>query len=117
MFCRKCGEQNADSSLTCSRCGEPLTRPAPAAAPAQTVPSHLAPAILVTLFCCLPFGVVAIVYAAQAMSKSGVGDYAGATVAARSAKLWCWLSFGAGIVVIIGWFVIAIIPAIFAQAR
>ena len=58
-------------------------------------------AILSTLCCCLPFGVVAIVYAAQVDGKYAAGDYQGAVDSASKAKTWCWVSFGIGIVVII----------------
>lgn len=45
-------------------------------------------AILVTLFCCFPFGVVAIVKASQVTSRYRAGDYEGAESASKSAKLW-----------------------------
>lgn len=51
-------------------------------------PNHLVWAILTTLFCCLPFGIVSIVYAAQVSSKWAGGDYAGAMSASRNAKQW-----------------------------
>ncbi|NER07984.1 MAG: CD225/dispanin family protein [Okeania sp. SIO3C4] len=35
----------------------------------ENVPSYLTQAILITVFCCLPFGIVAIVYAAQVNSR------------------------------------------------
>ena len=60
--------------------------------------NYLVPAILVTLCCCLIGGVIAIVNAAQVNSKWDAGDYAGARKAAENAKMWCWLSFGIGIV-------------------
>ena len=58
-------------------------------------------AILSTLCCCLPFGIVAIVYAAQVDGKYAAGDYQGAVDSANKAKTWCWVSFGIGIVVTI----------------
>ncbi len=63
-----------------------------------TVPNYLVQAILCTLCCCLPFGIVAIVYAAQVNGKLQAGDYAGAQAASKNAKLWCWLAFGIGLV-------------------
>ena len=60
-------------------------------------PNYLVPSILVTLCCCLIGGIVAIVYAAQVNSKWSAGDYAGARAASANAKMWCWLSFGIGI--------------------
>ncbi|MFI0260806.1 CD225/dispanin family protein [Streptomyces sp. NPDC017056] len=56
--------------------------------------SHLIPAILVTLFCFLPTGIAAIVYATQANAKTGSGDWAGAEQAAKKAKLWTFVSIG-----------------------
>jgi hypothetical protein len=71
--------------------------PAPILPPSQEpVASYLVLAILSTLCCCLPFGIVAIIYAAQVNSKWSAGDEAGAKAAAKNARLWCWVSFGLG---------------------
>ena len=58
-------------------------------------------AILITiasvLFCCIVGtipGIVAIVFAAQVNTKLAAGDEAGAWVASRRAKLWCWITTG-----------------------
>ncbi len=77
----------------------------PGGAPA--VSNYLVPAILVTVLCCLPTGIAAIVYAAQVNTKLATGDVAGAQESSRKAKLWCWISAGAGLGV-------GIIYAIFA---
>lgn len=45
---------------------------------AAQIPNHLVWAILATLFCCLPGGIVSIVYAAQVNGKIAAGDLAGA---------------------------------------
>lgn len=62
------------------------------------IPNYLVPSILVTICCCLPFGIVAIVYAAQVNSKLEGGNIEGALDASNKARLWCWISFGAGLV-------------------
>jgi hypothetical protein len=62
------------------------------------IPTYLVPSILCTLCCCLPLGVVAIVFAAQVSSKLAAGDIPGAIHASKQAKLWCWISFGVGLV-------------------
>lgn len=95
MYCTNCGSQLAPGATGCSGCGQPVARFA--AAPA--VENYLVPAVLVTLCCCLPGGIVAIVYAAQVNSKAAAGDIAGAMEASRKAKLWTWISAGAGIVI------------------
>ncbi|MBB6172377.1 TRAP-type mannitol/chloroaromatic compound transport system permease small subunit [Nocardiopsis mwathae] len=59
--------------------------PPPGGAP----PSNwLVPSILATIFCCLPFGIVGIVFAAQVNDKWNTGDYAGAQDSADKAKKW-----------------------------
>lgn len=50
--------------------------------------NHLVGAILVTLFCCLPLGIPAIIYASQVDGKYKVGDQFGAHESAHKAKLW-----------------------------
>jgi hypothetical protein len=61
-------------------------------------PNYLAQAIIVTMFCCLPFGVPAIVFAAQVNGKWAAGDHRGAAEMSEKAKTWCWVSFGLGLV-------------------
>ncbi|MBK7946288.1 MAG: CD225/dispanin family protein [Flavobacteriales bacterium] len=43
----------------------------------------LVESILVTLFCCLPFGIVGIINAASVNSKFDAGDIAGAETASK----------------------------------
>ena len=45
-------------------------------------------AVLSTLFCCLPLGIVAIVYATKVDNLYYAGDYAGALSASKSARKW-----------------------------
>lgn len=62
--------------------------------------SYLALAIISTLIstflCCLPVGIVGIVYAAQVDSKWNGGDYYGAQRASKNAKTWSLVSIGMG---------------------
>jgi len=67
--------------------------------PDTKIPNYLVQSILVTLCCCLPGGIAAIVYAAQVNSKQAAGDIAGAQESSNKAKMWCWISFGVGLVV------------------
>jgi hypothetical protein len=67
----------------------------------EPIPNHLVWAILSTLFCCLPLGIVSIVYAAQVSSKQAIGDIAGARQASDNAKKWAIASAGVGVVLII----------------
>ncbi|SEA12802.1 CD225/dispanin family protein [Psychroflexus halocasei] len=52
--------------------------------------NHLAMAIISTLLCCQPLGIVSIVYASQVNSKFIAGDYIGAEQASKNAKTW-WI--------------------------
>ena len=58
----------------------------------------LVEAILVTLLCCLPFGVVGIVFASQVNTKQQAGDMEGAEKARREAAKWIKIGFWVGIV-------------------
>ena len=76
----------------------------------QTPPKNwLVESILVTLFCCLPLGIVGIVFASQVNSKFAAGDYNGALRASRDAAKWTKISFWIGIAVIIAYFIFAAI--------
>ncbi len=68
-------------------------------------PNYLVWAILTTIFCCLPFGIISIVFAAQVNSKWVAGDYNGARKASNNAKTWAWVAFAA-------WAILAVIYAI-----
>ena len=116
MFCPQCGASNADNAAVCVQCGRNfLSAAAPTPLPVTgtvmppdgtTVPNHLVFAILTTVFCCLPTGIPAIIYAAQVNGKLQTGDYAGAQAASNNAKIWCWVSFGVGLVGTFFWIMI-----------
>lgn len=61
----------------------------------------LVESILVTLFCCLPFGIVGIVNAAKVNSLYASGNIEAAQLASATAAKWTKIGFIVGIVVII----------------
>ena len=67
----------------------------------ERIPTYLVPSIL-TLCCCWPLSIVAIVFAAQVNSKLAAGDIAGARDASAKAKMFCWIAFGIGLA---GWLI------------
>lgn len=69
--------------------------PSPTAAPAN-IPNYLIPAIL-SLFCCWPLSVVAIIFAAQVNGKVASGDIQGAMDASKKAKLFSFIAIGIGL--------------------
>ena len=64
------------------------------------VSNYLVPAIL-SLFCCMPLGVVAVIFAAQVNGKVAAGDIAGATDSAKKAKMFSFIAIGIGVVIIL----------------
>lgn len=99
--CPMCGEMIATAAVKCRFCGEVFDpKLKKAMAPRRgDVPSYLGQSILVTLCCCLPLGIPAIVYSAQVSSKLAAGDYKGAVAASNNAKMWGWIAFGVGLAV------------------
>ena len=60
--------------------------------------NHLVWAILSTVCCCLPFGIVAIIKSMQVNDFYNSGNYEQALIAADEAKNWCIISLVLGIV-------------------
>lgn len=140
-FCPNCGTQLDDSAVFCPNCGQRCKLDEPAASPSpgaqqttSTVPqptssvqqtesrgqcpdSYLLFAILTTLFCCLPFGIVAIVKAASVSSKYQSGDYEGAVQASNDAKKWCKIAVICCLIplalTLVGYAIMAIVGATF----
>ncbi|HYJ88694.1 MAG TPA: CD225/dispanin family protein [Pyrinomonadaceae bacterium] len=78
---------------------EPWTPPSSSSAGGSAnVPNYLVPAII-SIFCCWPLGIVAVIFAAQVNGKVASGDIAGAEDASKKAKLFSYISIGIGLVV------------------
>ena len=69
-------------------------------------PSYLALAIISTILCCLPLGIVSIVYATKVNNLYADGNYAEAAKASNNAKTWGLVSMG---VALLGWIVYIVI--------
>jgi len=63
--------------------------------------NHLALAIFTTILCCLPAGIVSIVYASQVNTKYNAGDYEGAERASKNAKTWWIVALIVGLVIVV----------------
>ena len=104
MYCTSCGQQNYSDAHFCQNCGRELqSREMPDGyrppGPRPHVPNHLVWAILATIFCCIPFGIVSIVYAAQVNGKLAGGDYRGARSASDNARTWAIASIVLGLTI------------------
>jgi hypothetical protein len=95
MYCTSCGVAREDNATVCPNCGERVRR----FPPAPQVNNYLVQAVLSAFCCCLPLGVVAIIYAAQVNSKLAAGDIAAAQAASKNAKMWSLIALGAGALV------------------
>ena len=117
VFCVNCGAANPADARFCRQCGTELTvtQPAPPSFTGQDQPSqersdpfsslpppyygspthidnNLIWAILATICCCIPTGIVAIVYSAQVNGKLAAGEVATAQRYANNARLWAIIS-------------------------
>lgn len=61
-------------------------------------PTNLVWAIITTILCCLPAGVVAIVYATKVTNKYQAGDIEGAKRASETGAWWCIAAIILGII-------------------
>ena len=101
LFCLKCGTPAPTYQKYCTKCGGPLvdspftTRPAPAWE--RKVPDHLGFAMLVTVLCFMPAGIIALIYSLQVRRKLAAGNYAGAQAASTKAQICCWIGVAAAI--------------------
>ncbi len=110
MYCSSCGTKVEPQGRFCPNCGLSIESSAESTSATVAgrssgaelrqrpeIPSYLPQAILVTIFCCLPFGIVSIVYAAQVNGKVAAGDIAGARDVSEKAKTWAWVALGFGL--------------------
>ena len=101
-YCSNCGEQNFDNARFCVKCGCEINAPVTPTPTINTTSSentfqnseqmpttYLWQSILVTILCCLPLGIPAIVYASKVDNLFLRGDIVGAERASRTARSFC----------------------------
>jgi Interferon-induced transmembrane protein len=74
------------------------TPPPAAGGGSATVPNNLVIAII-SVFCCWPLAIVAIISATQVNAKLAAGDVAGAQEASAKAKKFSYIAIGIGVAV------------------
>ena len=75
--------------------------PPPAAGGGATVPNYLVQSII-SVLCCWPLAIPAIIFATQVNSKIAAGDIAGAQDASKKAKLFAMIAIGCDVLFWIG---------------
>ena len=95
MFCPTCGKELPPNALSCPSCA--AQRSTPIQLP-QSGNGPLIRAVLVTLCCCLPCGVVGIVYACKAEGCAKAGDWAGMAQMRQRSKTWTLVGFIGGLI-------------------
>ena len=132
-FCTQCGQQLPENSRFCTNCGTPAPEepqyayaqpepqpvpqpePQPVVNPQPTGPkptSYLALAILSTIFCCLPFGIVSIVKAAKVDSLWNAGRYLESQDASRKARNWAIAAILTSVVIAILYIVFVLVVGV-----
>ena len=74
--------------------------PPPPAGGSAAPPNYMVPAII-SIFCCWPLAIPAIIFATQVNSKAQAGDIAGAQDASKKAKMFSYIAIGLGLLGII----------------
>ena len=103
-YCHNCGTKLTESVKFCNNCGKEIYSSKVAQKVNEVsssgkpyVETHLAKAIIVTLLCCLPLGIVSIVHAASVNGKLQAGDLEGAKIASEKADSWANWAIGLGL--------------------
>lgn len=119
IVCPDCGAQISDAAVSCPHCGRPIAKPTPQ--PVQSVnlnvtqsgrvcpETHLAKAIIVTILCCWPFGIPAIVNAAAVSNAFAAGNYDLALQKSKDADKWSNVSIICAVVFWILYFFLILI--------
>ena len=94
MNCPRCGKENLGNANYCEVCGEKLddnvtqVQNNSSLQAKPQIKDYMVFSILTTIFCCIPFGIIAIVYSSKVSKLIAVGDFEGASNASRNSKIW-----------------------------
>ena len=82
--------------------------PPPAGGGSAPVPNYMVPAII-SIFCCWPLAIPAIIFAVQVNNKVQAGDIAGAQDSSKKAKMFSFIAIGLGVLGIVCYVIMMIL--------
>jgi hypothetical protein len=82
--------------------------PPPASGATGSVPNYMIPSII-SLFCCLPLGVVGLIFAAKVNGQVQAGDTQGALDSSKKAKMFSFIGIGLGLLAGLGYLIFFVI--------
>jgi len=127
--CPECGREISDKATVCPHCGvvinstsdgnqnsqsNQMNSPQQEVQPPVCPKTWLVESILVTLLCCLPFGIVGIVYSSKVSSKFDAKLYDEAKRASDEAGKWTKIGFFCGIGIYVIYFIVMLLAGGFA---
>lgn len=89
MFCKNCGTELAEGTRFCTKCGYDQNSDRPFyGIPEKRPKTYMVLAIIVTVCCCIPFGIVSLIYASRVDSAWNTGHYEDAGRFSAKARNW-----------------------------
>src|ERR1041385_4206475 len=82
--------------------------PPPSPGAPASVPNYMVPSII-SLFCCLPLGIVAVIFAARVNGQVQAGDTAGVLDSSRKAKMFSYIGLILGLIWIAIWVIMTVL--------
>lgn len=74
----------------------------------ENIPTYLAASILTTIFCCLPFGIVAIISSCKVDKLIALGDTEGAKATSKITKKWIMSGILLSVILFVVYILIAV---------
>jgi len=110
-FCSACGVKTKADQIMCIECGaSPNAAHFPGTS--QTVDNQMVKAVLVSVLCCLPFGIIAIIKSSEVNGKLAAGDVVGAQMSASSSSNWSNMGMMFGLIFGLLYFIFIIMAEI-----